>query len=127
MRYLWTASLEADWRCYWLPLDASMKRLVKRSNGEMASRFVPERHVNLGMVRYYARDFDLGLADMEQALTLSPNFGPALIGKGQIFVPLEGTTTPRVTCDRRSPFQQIPGTGAAGNGVHASGPVGGIE
>jgi TolB-like protein/Tfp pilus assembly protein PilF len=49
---------------------------------------VPERYVNLGMVRYYARDFDLGLADMEQALKLSPNFGPALIGKGRIYAAL---------------------------------------
>lgn len=73
-------------------LLAAQKRLVEAIREAERSRddepLVPERHVNLGMVRYYSRDFDRGLADMEQALKLSPNFALAFIGKGRIFAAL---------------------------------------
>ena len=66
-------------------LDEAIDEAERSRDGEP---LVPERHVNLGMVRYYARDFDAGLADMEQALKLSPNFGVAFIGKARIFAAL---------------------------------------
>ena len=66
-------------------LNEAIREAERSRNGEP---LVPERHVNLGMIRYYARHFDPALADMEQALKLSPNFGLAFIGKGRIFAAL---------------------------------------
>ena len=66
-------------------LDEAIREAERSRNGEP---LVPERHVNLGMIRYYARHFDPALADMEQALRLSPGFGLAFIGKGRIFAAL---------------------------------------
>jgi TolB-like protein/Flp pilus assembly protein TadD len=45
---------------------------------------VPERHTTLGIIRYYARDFDRALTEMGRALAISPNYGPALFGSGRI-------------------------------------------
>ncbi len=66
-------------------LEEAIREAERSRDGEP---LVPERHVNLGMVRYYARDFERGLADMEQALKLAPNFGLAFIGKGRILAAL---------------------------------------
>ena len=66
-------------------LDEAIREAERSRNGEP---LVPERHVNLGMIRYYARDFQPALADIEQALKLSPNFGLAFIGRGRIFAAL---------------------------------------
>jgi tetratricopeptide (TPR) repeat protein len=46
---------------------------------------VPDRHVVLGMVHYYARDWAAALADMDRALALSPQFALAHLGKGLVF------------------------------------------
>jgi serine/threonine-protein kinase len=45
---------------------------------------LPERHTTLGIIRYYARDFDRALEEMRRALAISPNYGPALFGSGRI-------------------------------------------
>lgn len=45
---------------------------------------VPERHTTVGIVRYYARDFERAIEDMHRALELSPNYGPALFGQGRV-------------------------------------------
>ena len=106
-------------------LDEAIREAERSRDGEP---LVPERHVNLGMVRYYARDFDRGLADMEQALKLSPNFGLAFIGKGRIFAALRRyddaarNVRQAIAISRKSRVFR-----AAGNGLRASGPVDGVE
>ena len=45
---------------------------------------VPDRHVVLGMVRYYARDYTAALADFDRALALAPEFPLGHLGKGLI-------------------------------------------
>ena len=45
---------------------------------------IAERHTTLGITRYYARDFDRALQEMQRALTISPNYGPALFGSGRV-------------------------------------------
>ena len=49
---------------------------------------IPERHTMLGMVRYYAGDFNGALEEMERALAISPSYGPAFFVKGRIFAAL---------------------------------------
>lgn len=49
---------------------------------------VPERHTNLGMVRYYARDFSGGLAEMDRALEIAPDDGLGHHGRGRILAAL---------------------------------------
>jgi TolB-like protein/Flp pilus assembly protein TadD len=49
---------------------------------------VPERHTNLGMIRYYARDFGGGLADMDRALAIAPHDGLGHHGRGRILAAL---------------------------------------
>jgi tetratricopeptide (TPR) repeat protein len=45
---------------------------------------LPERYTTLGITRYYARDFERALQDMQRALEIRPNFGPALFGSGRV-------------------------------------------
>jgi len=45
---------------------------------------VAARHGYLGIVRYYARDFDRALADMDRALAIAPDYSPALFGRGRV-------------------------------------------
>ena len=45
---------------------------------------IAERHTTLGMTWYYARDFDRALQEMQRALAISPNYGPALFGSGRV-------------------------------------------
>ena len=45
---------------------------------------VPERHTNLGIVRYYARDLEGALADMQRALSLDPNYALAHFGRARV-------------------------------------------
>jgi eukaryotic-like serine/threonine-protein kinase len=49
---------------------------------------VAERHGYLGITRYYARDLNGGLADMEHALAIDPKYSPALFGRGRILAAL---------------------------------------
>ena len=45
---------------------------------------VPERHTNLGMIRYYARDFDGALAEMDRALAIAPHYALGHHGRGRV-------------------------------------------
>jgi TolB-like protein/Flp pilus assembly protein TadD len=45
---------------------------------------IPERHTNLGIVRYYARGYNDALASMQEALTLSADFAPGHFGRGRV-------------------------------------------
>jgi tetratricopeptide (TPR) repeat protein len=45
---------------------------------------IPERYTTLGITLYYARDFDRALLEMQRALTVQPNYGPALFGLGRV-------------------------------------------
>jgi tetratricopeptide (TPR) repeat protein len=45
---------------------------------------IAERHTTLGITRYYARDFDRALQEMQRALAISPKYGPALFGSGRV-------------------------------------------
>jgi serine/threonine-protein kinase len=45
---------------------------------------VPDRHVVLGMVHYYGRNWPAALADMDLALALAPEFALAHLGKGLV-------------------------------------------
>jgi TolB-like protein/Flp pilus assembly protein TadD len=47
---------------------------------------VADRHATLGIVRYYARDYDGALADMQRALSVSPGYRPAIFGTGRILM-----------------------------------------
>ncbi len=49
---------------------------------------VPERHTNLGMVRYYARDFNAALAEMDRALAIAPNYALGHHGRGRVLAAL---------------------------------------
>jgi tetratricopeptide (TPR) repeat protein len=49
---------------------------------------VPERHTNLGIVRYYARDFDGALADMDRALAIVPTNALGHHGRGRVLAAL---------------------------------------
>jgi serine/threonine protein kinase/tetratricopeptide (TPR) repeat protein len=49
---------------------------------------VPERHTNLGIVRYYARDFDAALADMDRALAIVPTNALGHHGRGRVLAAL---------------------------------------
>lgn len=49
---------------------------------------VAERHANLGIIRYYARDFENAIADYDRALQLSPTFAVGLIGRGRTLAAL---------------------------------------
>ena len=62
---------------------------------------VPERYSNLGIICYYARDFDRALEEMRRALTISTNYGPALFGSGESLWPWADTMTRSRTSDRR--------------------------
>ncbi len=44
----------------------------------------PERYATLGIIRYYARDFDRALEEMRRALAISATYAPALFGSGRI-------------------------------------------
>ena len=45
---------------------------------------IPERHTTLGITRYYARDFDRALQEMQRALAISPGYAAALFGSGRV-------------------------------------------
>lgn len=45
---------------------------------------IPERHTTLGIAWYYARDYDRALQEMQRALAIAPNYGPALFGSGRV-------------------------------------------
>jgi tetratricopeptide (TPR) repeat protein len=47
---------------------------------------LPDRYTTLGIIRYYGRDFDGALADMRQALSVAPNYRPAVFGIGRILL-----------------------------------------
>ena len=49
---------------------------------------VPERHTNLGMIRYYARDLNAALAEMDRALAISPNYALGHHGRGRVLAAL---------------------------------------
>ncbi len=49
---------------------------------------VPERHTNLGIVRYYARDFDGALVEMDRALAIAPNYALGHHGRGRVLAAL---------------------------------------
>jgi TolB-like protein/Flp pilus assembly protein TadD len=49
---------------------------------------VPERHTNLGMVRYYARDFVGGLTEMDRALAIAPDYALGYHGRGRVLAAL---------------------------------------
>jgi tetratricopeptide (TPR) repeat protein len=80
---------------------------------------VPERHVNLGMVRYYARDFNGALADMEQALTLAPTFALAFVGKGRVFAALGRDDEAADSLQRAIAISPNPGYFALLGGIYA--------
>ena len=106
-------------------LEEAIREAERSRDGEP---LVPERHVNLGMVRYYARDFERGLADMEQALKLAPNFGLAFIGKGRILrCPRQVRRRRRECATGDRDFSKSGVFRAARIGLCASGPVDGVE
>lgn len=45
---------------------------------------IPERHTTLGIIRYYARDFNRAQDDMQRAVAISPNYGPGYFGQARI-------------------------------------------
>lgn len=47
---------------------------------------VAERHTTLGIIRYYARDFDRAITEMERAFTTAPQYKPAVFGIGRILI-----------------------------------------
>ena len=47
---------------------------------------VADRHANLAVVRYYARDYDRSLADYERALAIKADFVPALVGRARLLL-----------------------------------------
>ncbi|MDO8678798.1 MAG: protein kinase [Acidobacteriota bacterium] len=49
-----------------------------------AEPLIPERHTTLGIIRYYANDFDRALDDMERSLSIAPNYGQGHLGKGRV-------------------------------------------
>lgn len=49
---------------------------------------VPDRHANLGIIRYYARDFVRALDEYDRALAMSPAFGVAHVGRGRTLMAL---------------------------------------
>jgi serine/threonine-protein kinase len=49
---------------------------------------VPDRHANLGIIRYYARDFVRALEEYDRALAMSPSFGVAHVGRGRTLMAL---------------------------------------
>ncbi|MEO7132787.1 MAG: tetratricopeptide repeat protein, partial [Vicinamibacterales bacterium] len=61
------------------------------AEGEIArdrEPLVAERHTNLGMIRYYARDPGGALADMDRALAIAPDYGLGHHGRGRILTAL---------------------------------------
>ncbi|MEO7157368.1 MAG: tetratricopeptide repeat protein [Vicinamibacterales bacterium] len=74
---------------------------------------VPDRHGVLGMVHYYARDWDAALADMDRALQLSPQFPLAHLGKGLILGASGKPDEARASIERALAMAENPGWVAA--------------
>jgi serine/threonine-protein kinase len=53
-------------------------------DAELLEPMVPERAASLGMLYYYARDYEHALAQMDRALGLAPGFARAYYGRGRI-------------------------------------------
>jgi len=49
---------------------------------------VADRYATLGVVRYYARDFDRSLVEYEKALAIAPDLVAALIGRARLLLAL---------------------------------------
>ncbi len=66
-------------------LDEAVREAERARDDES---MLPDRHANLAVVRYYARDFERSLADYDKALSLAPDFVPALVGRGRLLLAL---------------------------------------
>lgn len=58
--------------------------LSEASTARDREPLIPERHTTLGITRYYARDFDGALRDMQRALAVAPQYAPGLFGSGRV-------------------------------------------
>lgn len=70
-----------------LVLSAEGRTAEAISEAEMArdqEPLIADRHANLAIVRYYARDFAGGLADADRALAIAPDFALGYHAKGRI-------------------------------------------
>ena len=87
--------------------------IVEAATARDQEPLVPDRHVVLGMVRYYARDWDAALADMERALALSPQFALAHLGKGLVLGASAKPDEARASIERALAMAANPGWLAA--------------
>lgn len=46
---------------------------------------VPVRHTTLGIIQYYARQYDAALTSMQRAIEINPTYGAAYFGRGRIY------------------------------------------
>jgi TolB-like protein/Tfp pilus assembly protein PilF len=60
--------------------------IVEAERARDLEPLIPERYTTLGIIRYYARDFDRALEDMQRALAVAPNYKPAIFGTGRILM-----------------------------------------
>ena len=64
-------------------LDEAVREAERARDDES---LVPDRYANLGIIRYYARDYDRSLADYDRALAMKADFVPALVGRARLLL-----------------------------------------